>query len=122
MPHWRVGARTVTNYIVVLLCTSFAACSDEKNTFFDCFQPALSEIPSTKPFALVLVGNFNARVWSRVADDDEWWRERGPHGYEKLNWAGKELLSFLSKNEPTVCNTSFGKDMYKQTWQHPKSK
>ena len=34
-----------------------------------------------------------------------------------------ELLSFLSTNEATVCNTWFRKkEIYKQTWQHPKSK
>ena len=50
-----------------------------------------------------------------------WWYERGPHGYGELNEAGKELLSFLSVNEATVCNTWFEKKaMQKQTWQHPK--
>ncbi len=49
--------------------------------------------------------------------------ERGPHGYGGLSEAGKELLSFLSTNEATVCNTWFRKrDISKQTWQHPKSK
>ena len=34
-----------------------------------------------------------------------------------------ELLSFLSINQATVCNTWFRKrDIGKQTWQHPKSK
>ena len=40
--------------------------------------------------------------------------ERGPHGYGELNEAGRELLSFLSINEATVCNTWFSKsDIYK---------
>ena len=40
-----------------------------------------------------------------------------------MNDAGKELLSFLSLNEATACNTWFQKnDIYKCTWQHPKSK
>ena len=26
-----------------------------------------------------MLGGFNARVGSRVSDDDEWWYERGPH-------------------------------------------
>ena len=48
---------------------------------------------------------------------------RGPHGFGKMNDAGKELLSFLSLNEATACNTWFQKnDIYKCTWQHPKSK
>ena len=37
----------------------------------------------------------------------------------ELNEAGKELLSFLSTNQASVCNTWF--DIHKQTWQHLKS-
>ncbi len=51
---------------------------------------------------------------------DEWWYERGPHGYGDLNDAGRELLSFLATNEVTVCNSWFKKrNIQKQTWQHP---
>ena len=36
--------------------------------------------------------------------------------------AGRELLSLLGSNEGTVCNTWFQKkDIYKLTWQNPKS-
>ncbi len=49
--------------------------------------------------------------------------QKGPHRYEELNEAGRDLLSFLSTNEVTVCNTWFQKRrIYKQTWQHPKSR
>ena len=45
------------------------------------------------------------------------------HGHGFLNEAGKELLSFLSINEATVCNTCFPKRaIHKQIWQHPRSK
>ena len=71
----------------------------------------------------MMLGDFNARVGSRVSGDEEWWYERGPHGHGALNEAGRELLSFLSINGATVCNTWFvKKDIHKQTWQHPKSK
>ena len=44
-------------------------------------------------------------------------------GSGALNEAGIELLSFLAINEATVCNTWFWKkEIYKQTWQHPRSK
>ncbi len=66
----------------------------------------------------MMLGDFNARVGSRRSEDDEWWYERGPHGHGVLNEAGRELLSFLSTNEATVCNTWFAKkNIYKQTWQ-----
>lgn len=107
----------------VLSCyaPTFAASREEKNSFFECLLHALAEIPSSEPF--VMLGDFNARVGSRAGIDDEWWHVRGPHGYGELNEAGKELLSFLSTNDATVCNTWFEKrDIHKQTWQHPKSK
>ena len=56
-------------------------------------------------------------------NDDPWDKVRGPHGYGEINDAGKDLLNFLSINEAAICNTWFmKKDIYKQTWQHPKSK
>ena len=106
----------------VLSCyaPTFAASREEKDKFFDLLQDALSAIPSGECY--VMLGDFNARVGSRAVDDDEWWYERGPHGYGELNEAGRDLLSFLSTNEATVCNTWFQKRrIYKQTWQHPKS-
>ena len=60
-----------------------------------------------------MLGDFNARVGSREMDD-EWWYKRGPHGYGDLNEAGRELLSFLSTNETTVCNTWFQKRDYRK--------
>ena len=50
-----------------------------------------------------MLGDFNAKVWSSL-DEDEWWHVRGPHGYEETNEAGKELLNCLSRNEAIVCN------------------
>ena len=70
-----------------------------------------------------MLGDFNARVGSGVNSNDLWLNERGPHGYGELNEAGKELLSFLSVNEATVCNTWFQKwPINKATWQHPGTK
>ena len=63
---------------------------------------------STTGMFYVVLGDFNARVGSR-GEKDEWWYERGPNGIGELNEAGRELLSFLSTNEATVCNTWFEK-------------
>ena len=70
--------------------------------FYNSLQKALASIPSADCY--ILLGDFNACVGSRTADD-RWWYERGLHGYGKLNEAGQELLSFLSTNEATICNT-----------------
>ena len=100
---------------------TFAASREEKDKFSDILQQALLAVPPEE--CLVMLGDFNARVGSRVSGNEEWWYERGPHGHGVPNEAGRELLSFLSINEATVCNTWFAKkDIYKQTWQHPKSK
>ena len=111
--------RGSNDHLHVLSCyaPTFAASREDKNSFFDTLQDGILSIPSDECF--VMLGNFTARVGSRGADD-EWWYERGPHGYGDLNEAGKELLSFLSTNEATVCNSWFQKrDIQKQTWQHP---
>ena len=95
----------------------FAASRYSKNQFFGAIQQAIS---SSETF--VLLGDFNARIVSRRAEDSEWWYVRGPQGFGSLNDAGKDLLSFLAFNGVTVCNTWFQKrDIHKQTWQHPKS-
>ena len=101
-----------------------AASRDAKDEFYDLLQQSLDEIPSDEMF--ILLGNFNARVGSRDADEeeDELWRQvRGPHGFGQCNDSGKELLAFLARNESIICNTWFmKKDMHKQTWQHQKFK
>ena len=78
---------------------------------------------------LVLLGDFNARVGScpgnrpDESDNDEWADVRGPCGFGECKNAGKELLSFLSLNQLTICNTWFTKrSQYLQTWQHPHTK
>ena len=93
------------DHLHVLSCyaPTYAATREEKDEFFDTLQQALSGIPSQECY--VMLGDFNARVGSRVSGDDEWWYERGPHGHGVPNEAGRELLSFLSINEATVCNT-----------------
>ena len=109
-------------WLHVLSCyaPTYAASREEKNRFFNTLQQALSAIPPQDCY--VILGDFNARVGSRV-EGDEWWNERGPHGYGVLNDAGRELLSFLSINEATICNTWFMKKaIHKQTWQHPRSR
>ena len=96
------GSRDVL-HVVTSYAPPFAASREEKDNFYSSMQEALTAIPSQECY--VLLGDFNARVGSRMVDDDEWWDERSPHGLGILNEAGRELLSFLSVNEATVCNT-----------------
>ena len=70
-----------------------------------CVCVCVDEIPSTDCY--VLLGYFNARVGSKESTAAEWEHARGPHGHGEVNEAGKELLTFLSLNKATVCNTWF---------------
>ncbi len=88
-------------HVVSCYAPTFGASREEKDSY-SLFQGVLSSIPSKENF--VLLGDFNACVGSR-SENDEWWDERGPHGHGVLNEAGRELLSFCSVNEATVCNT-----------------
>ena len=48
---------------------TYCASREMKDDFYDSLQDAISSIPSTECF--VLLGDFNARVGSRVADNSE---------------------------------------------------
>ena len=99
-----------------------AASREDKEAFLQVLDNFLSSVPSRESF--VILGDFNARVGSRDGDEgDVWTGVRGPHGLGAVNDAGRELLSFLSSHQATICNTWFEKKtIHKQTWQHPKSK
>ena len=112
--------RANSDRIHILSCyaPTFAASRADKNKFLDELQQALDAIPPSECY--VIMGDFNARVGSRVSVNDQWANVRG---LGEINDAGCELLTFLSINEETVCNTWFPKwTIHKHTWQHPKSK
>ena len=66
----------------------------------------------------IILGDFNARVGSRSADEDDLWSGvLGLHRFGVVNDTKKELLSFLLCHQAAVCNTWFEKKyVYKQTW------
>ena len=57
---------------------TFTASRKKNDAFFAILQDALSTIPSNESY--VVLGDFNALVDAKGIDD-EWWYERGPHGY-----------------------------------------
>ena len=105
-------------YVISAYAPTFASPRTAKDEFFHQLQCAINVC---KDHQYILLGDFNARVGSGMAED-EWGRVRGPHGLGQLNSAGTELLSFLSMNKASLCNTWFAKrDIFKRTWQHPGS-
>ncbi len=112
-----------TIHIIACYAPTFRSSRNDKDTFFNDLQAVLRSLPRHDKF--VLLGDFNARVGtrSRSGGSDAWEDVRGPRGFGECNDAGKELLSFLSLNTATICNTWFEKKpMQQQTWQHPKTK
>ena len=115
------GSRRRKLHVVSYYAPTRAASTEDKEAFFQMLDSFISSVPSQESY--VILGDFNALVESRESADGQWGAVRGPHGYGVANDAGKELLSFLSCHQATVCNTWFVKrDIHKQTWQHPKSK
>lgn len=112
--------RTLWMRVIVAYAPTFASKRSEKDAFYNDLQNALSSVEHGEEY--IILGDFNARVGSRVGYDD-WSGVRGPHGFGKLNSSGEEFLSFLAMNEAMICNTWFQKkDKFKQTWQHPRTK
>ena len=92
-----------------------AARREMKDAFFQELDHMLASILSGEKY--VVLGDFNAHVGSRKHVGDQWDAVRGPHGYGVINDAGRELLSFLSVHQATVCNTWFRKkNIHQQTW------
>ena len=91
-----------------------------KDEFWDGLESLLAAVPPGDQW--IILGDFNARIGSRICPGDQWDGVRGPYGFGELNDAGRELLSFLSSYQGMVGNSWFQKkDIYKQTWRHPKS-
>ena len=85
----------------VLSCyaPTFAAKREDKDNFFNYLQDVISSIPS----------NIYWETLRHVLDLEQWWDEKRTFGFGELNEAGEELLSFLTTNVATVCNTWFTK-------------
>ena len=115
------GRHPYSLHVISCYAPTFAASREEKDQFYNDLQQALDEIPPN--YMYVMLGDFNARVGSRSEEGGQWGEVRGPHGLAEADHAGTELLTFLSINEASVCNTWFPKrGIHKQNWQHPKSK
>ena len=115
------GSRGPVFHVISCYAPTRRASREHKDNFINLMEQALAAIPSHEPY--IILGDFNARVGSRVDKDDPWGRVRGSHGYGSINDAGMELLQLLAAHEATVLNSWFEKrSIHKQTWMHPRSK
>ena len=103
-------------HVLVCYAPTFRSSLSAKDNFFNDLQAVLLDLNSNCNDHFVLLGDFNAQVGScpdvwNDPDTDEWHDVRGPCGFGEVNDAGKELLSFLSMNQSTICNTWFVKTL-----------
>ena len=77
---WRLVVDDCMFYLAMLLHSLQVG---KRIKFYNNLQAAVSSVPSNECY--VMLGDFNARVDSRGVDDD-WWYERGPHGYGEINF------------------------------------
>lgn len=76
---------------LIMLCTNFHC---KQISFFDNLQQALDEIPNE---SYVMLGDLNVRVGSNNSNtmlEDQWDKNRSPHGFGDANDAVKEFLHF----------------------------
>ena len=75
-----LSGRANSDPIHILSCyaPTFSASRADKNKFLDELQQALDAIPPSECY--VIIGDFNARVGSRVSVNDQWANVHGPHG------------------------------------------
>ena len=66
-------------------------------------QDTVVKIPASD--VLIVLGDFNARVGSSVAEDDLWTGVCGKHGVGACNEAGMKFLEFYAVNQFTIMNT-----------------
>jgi len=92
-----------------------------KAKFTDDLQRTLDTLPAED--IVVVLGDFNARVGKRSAEDDVWQEVRGLHGIGTCNEAGEQLLELCAVNNLTIMNTWFKKKpIHLGTWVHPATK
>ncbi|KAL1447535.1 hypothetical protein WDU94_013872, partial [Cyamophila willieti] len=87
-------------------------------TFYEDLKKVIEDIPKKKD--IIIAGDFNARVGQH---HNVWKGILGPHGTGVMNANGLRLLQMCAEQDLRISNTFFQqKDMYKTTWQHPRSK
>lgn len=111
---------TRNRHATVLSCyaPTLGSPEDDKDAFYEQLD---SEIQRTSVSdKLIVLGDFNARVGCSC---QAWEGVIGRHGTGKVNANGHRLLSLCAQNQLAITNTIFKtKDIYKGTWQHPRSK
>ena len=100
------------------LYATIFSCEEDKDSFYVCLDAELQRVSSSDK--IIIFGDFNVRVGSSYL---AWEDVIGHHGLGKDNSNRHRLLSLCARHHLVITNTIFAiKDIYKGTWQHPRSK
>ena len=103
--------------IICAYAPTLVADEEDKDRFYCSLTQLLQSV--NREDKLWLLGDFNARVG---ADASVWPGILGKHGTGNMNNNGLRLLTVCSEFDLTITNTRFQlKNMYKNTWKHPRS-
>jgi endonuclease/exonuclease/phosphatase family metal-dependent hydrolase len=104
--------------VVSVYAPTLMASDTVKEQFYAELERVLAAVPARDK--LVVLGDFNARVGR---DNSVYLGVMGKHGMGMLNSNGELMLQLCSRLGLVVVNTMFEKrDLFKQTWRHPRSK
>ena len=116
--------------IISVYAPTSKASPSVKSNFYSQLQSVIHDVDSRD--LLLLLGDFNARVGSRVpmcsgnrydtvsGEEFPWGATLGPFGLGAVNTAGEHLLSFCSSNDLSIMSTWDKKKKCRRgTWTHP---
>ena len=116
--HMKLHNDLDTTNLLSAYVPTLTSSSDAKNAFYSQLEEAIKHIPKNE--ALILLGDFNARVGN---DQGSWPNCLGHFGVDKCNENGQRLLEVCIYHHLCITNTFFGvKLRHRFSWMHPRSK
>ena len=113
--HMKLNTDLGTTNLLSAYALTLTSSSDSKDAFYSQLDEAIKHI--TKNEALILLGDFNARVGN---DQGSWPNCLGHFGASKCNENGQRLLELCTNHNLCSTNTFFGvKLRHRFSWMHP---
>ena len=107
-----------TTNLLSAYAPTLTSSSDAKDAFYSQLDKVIKHIPKNE--ALILLGDFNARVGN---DQDSWPYCLGHFGVGKCNENGQRLLELCTHHHLCITNTFFDVKLHHRfSWMHPRSK
>ena len=101
--HMKLNTDLGTTNLLSAYAPTLTSSSDAKDAFYGQLEEAIKHIPKNE--ALILLGDFNARVGN---DQGSWPNCLGHFGVGKCNENGQRLLELCTYHHLCITNTFFG--------------